>query len=177
MDKGLQLSKTALSLRNGASTLTVTPIPDEATIPSVTWRSTDPSVATVTGDGYTATVTPVKTGETQIIVTSSDGKYSATCDVKPMNISSVSFKIRDQEYTGYAIQLKATDITTTLKYGEDYIVLYYENNVKKGTAKVTLIGVNNWGGTKTVSFKIVQRNMAKHWADSAVRIAQALFGE
>lgn len=40
-----------------------------------------------------------------------------------------------------------------LKNGQDYAVLY-ENNVEMGTATATIMGINHYKGTKTVSFKI-----------------------
>ena len=43
---------------------------------------------------------------------------------------------------------------TTLKFDEDYEIVGYEKNVNKGTAKVTIIGTGEYGGMKTVSFKI-----------------------
>ena len=39
----------------------------------------------------------------------------------------------------------------------------YVKNVNKGTAKVTLRGINGFGGEKTVTFKIVQRNVNDNW--------------
>ena len=36
----------------------------------------------------------------------------------------------------------------------DFVIIGYANNIKKGTAKVTVRGVNSYSGTKTVSFKI-----------------------
>ncbi len=39
----------------------------------------------------------------------------------------------------------------------------YVGNDKKGTAKVTFIGINGFSGTKTVSFKIGTRSLAEWW--------------
>ena len=46
-----------------------------------------------------------------------------------------------------------------LKPGTDFEVIdsTYTNNVKKGTAKVTVRGLDKYAGTKTLSFKIVQK--------------------
>ena len=85
---------------------------------------------------------------------------------------------RRREYTGYAAEIDpAKDILSasitggTLTYGENYEILYYENNAKKGTAKVTFIGMGDCSGTKTVTFKITQRNVSKHWYEA---LAEAL---
>ncbi len=52
--------------------------PDNAYDPSVTWKSQDPAVASVSGDG---TVTAHKAGTTQITVTTDDGQKTAVCTV------------------------------------------------------------------------------------------------
>ncbi|MBR2762047.1 MAG: hypothetical protein IKD66_12875 [Solobacterium sp.] len=44
--------------------------------------------------------------------------------------------------------------------------------MNKGTAKVTFIGMGDFTGTKTVSFKVNQRNVASNWFE---RLAQ-VFG-
>ncbi len=43
-----------------------------------------------------------------------------------------------------------------LCYGVDYKIVGYTNNTKNGTATVTIRGCGEYGGTKTVKFKIVQ---------------------
>ena len=39
----------------------------------------------------------------------------------------------------------------------------YVKNVNKGTAKVTFRGINDFGGTKTVSFQIGKRSIEEFW--------------
>jgi len=39
----------------------------------------------------------------------------------------------------------------------------YEDNVKKGTARVTIAGKGSYGGTKTVKFRIMSKKMAWFW--------------
>ena len=58
--------------------------------------------------------------------------------------------------------------TTNLTYGNDFEVVSYSQNVKKGVAKVTFKGIGNYGGEKTVTFKITERNLADEgiwWKD------------
>lgn len=75
-------------------------------------------------------------------------------------ISSASISIPKQTYTGQAIVLDKSQITVKLKgkmiEQDQYEIVpnSYKNNVKKGTASVTVRGVNNYGGTKTVKFSI-----------------------
>ena len=64
--------------------------------------------------------------------------------------------IANQPYTGKAIKpaLKVTYNGKSLKQGTDY-TLSYANNVKVGTATVTITGIGAYSGTKTATFKIV----------------------
>ena len=47
----------------------------------------------------------------------------------------------------------------SLKEGTDYKV-FYKNNINPGAATVTVTGINNYKGTKTVSFKIIEKRDA-----------------
>ena len=76
---GVTLDKTSVELTEGdETTLTATVNPDNATNKTVTWKSSDSSVATVV-DGK---VTAVKEGTATITVTTEDGGKTATCQVK-----------------------------------------------------------------------------------------------
>ncbi len=87
------------------------------------------------------------------------------------DISKMAFKISNKEYTGRPVTIEESDITSIklgkkvqeLKLGEHYVITGYTNNVKKGTATVTLQGIGYYGGTKTVKFKITQRNIGTWW--------------
>lgn len=66
------------------------------------------------------------------------------------------------QYTGKAITPKVTtkyitgnNKTITLEEGKDYI-LSYSNNVKEGTAKLTMKGINNFTSSRTFNFKILK---------------------
>ncbi|MCR5503949.1 MAG: InlB B-repeat-containing protein [Lachnospiraceae bacterium] len=73
-------------------------------------------------------------------------------------------------YTGSGITLTDEELSGLLYTGPkkapvfltpgadgDFEVLSYTGNVKKGTAKVTLRGINGFAGTRTLSFKITQK--------------------
>ena len=67
-------------------------------------------------------------------------------------------------YTGRKITLSKDDLTVTMGRsvtltGDDYQIVGYTNNLKKGTAKVTIKGVGEYGGTKQVSFRIQSQSM------------------
>lgn len=46
---------------------------------------------------------------------------------------------------------------------DDYEIVSYSNNVKKGTATVIIKGVGNYGGTKKITFKIKSKKVGFLW--------------
>ena len=76
---GVTLKKSALTLAEGGSeTLTASVSPQNATLKTVTWKSSDPTVATVDGGG---TVTAVSEGTAIVTVRTADGGKTASCKV------------------------------------------------------------------------------------------------
>lgn len=73
-----------------------------------------------------------------------------------------------QNYTGQEICPKITVYASKadqaagkpLTEDQDYTISY-QNNIQTGTGKVQIHGLGNYGGTKTVSFKISAKNMAE----------------
>ena len=68
------------------------------------------------------------------------------------------------------VTLDANDIlqstinkTEELQFGTDFVVESYSNNFNKGSAKVTFRGIGDYGGSKTVSFKIIARDASAWW--------------
>ncbi len=92
------------------------------------------------------------------------GSVSGTFRIIPASISSAKVTIPVQVYTGKEIVLDPAVIQVELKgtplLSTDYEIVGYSNNINKGTAKVTIRGINNYGGTKTVSFKIKSKKLA-----------------
>ena len=75
---GVTLDKAELTLTEGGSeTLVATITPDNAANKTVTWTSSNPSVATVNNGEVTA----VSAGEATITVTTADGGFTDTCEV------------------------------------------------------------------------------------------------
>lgn len=73
-------------------------------------------------------------------------------------------------YTGEALTFEdeefdaAVAITVdgkTLKCGDDFIITNYQNNIKKGTMKVTITGIGEYSGTKVVKVKIGAKKLTK----------------
>ncbi len=76
---GVSLNKTELSLLTGKKeTLIATIVPDEATAKSVTWKSSNEAVATVSETGE---VTAISVGTATVTVTTVDGNKTAICEV------------------------------------------------------------------------------------------------
>jgi len=72
---GVTLNKPAMSLvERGTEALIATVAPDDATNRTVSWSSSDPAVATISG----GIVTAVKAGTAAIIVSTADGGKTAT---------------------------------------------------------------------------------------------------
>lgn len=85
------------------------------------------------------------------------------------NISKLQIVIDNQEYTGKEITLSSSAIHVYASAADKkakneianatscYQIVEYKNNMKAGTAKVTLRGIGEYGGTKTCSFKILKK--------------------
>ena len=83
---GVTLNKTMLVLYTGGSeTLKATVAPANATFKYVTWKSSNPAVATVDANGK---VTAKSIGTAAITVTTEDGGYTATCAVEVADIKN-----------------------------------------------------------------------------------------
>ena len=144
------MNKASLSLKKGESgKLTVTVSPSDATNKSVTWKSSNPSVATVSSDG---TVKAIAKGTATITVTSSDGKKTATCTVTVTDSSTPTVK------NGWYRE-----------NGKDY---WYENNVKQGTYsdKKGVVGDGTIRGREIYDPK----SNAWYWLDSVYGGAKAV---
>jgi secreted trypsin-like serine protease len=94
------------------------------------------------------------------------------------DISKATIQIANQDYTGDPVtiteQSQFKEGKVYIKIGKDTQVLTlgkdievkpgsYVKNVNRGTAKVTFRGIGDFGGTKTVSFKIGARSLSDFW--------------
>ena len=114
------------------------------------------------GTDYTVEYTDnIYVGEATITITGK-GSYTGTkvvhFNIVPCDIDTFGKidPIPDQQYTGSAITPKITvkDNQKVLTEGTHYTVAY-SNNTAVGTATVTVSGINDYKGTKTATFKIV----------------------
>ena len=85
-----------------------------------------------------------------------DGEVTRTYNIIKGDAAFTVDAIADQDYTGKAIEpaVVVKKGSTTLTKGVDYTVTY-ENNVKVGTAYVSVKGIGKYTGTQVVAFNIV----------------------
>ena len=91
--KGVQLDRTVVKLvEGGTASLYATVIPSTATNKSVTWTSSDPSIASIVSAGDMCIVTAHSAGSATITVTTDNLGKAATCEVtvEPKTIAVTS---------------------------------------------------------------------------------------
>ena len=94
------------------------------------------------------------------------GTKSCTYRLTPQSISGASVKIDRQYYIsdGVAVEPLQSDMMVTVSgvqlSDSDYEIIKYENNTKRGNAKVTLRGCGNYSGEKTITFQIVAKKIS-----------------
>lgn len=149
---GVTLDKEELMLKPGeTSTLTATVLPENAANKSVTWTSSNTSIATVDANGI---VTAKSVGTATVTVTTTDGGKTATCSVivDPITVTSVSLnKTTLSLIKGGTETLVATIIPSN---ATDQTVIWTSSNTSVATVdssgKVTAIS----GGSATITASV-----------------------
>lgn len=118
-------------------------------------------------------IIPAGTVITVTATAATNGNYTGIVSgiyrITQANISSAKITVPNQIYTGNPVTLDESQITvkikgTQLKTDQYQIVAgSYQNNIKKGTASVTIKGLDNYGGTKTVKYKIAAKGFLWWW--------------
>ena len=125
---GVDLSQSTLSMTvGGTGTLTATVTPSNATDASVTWTSSNDSVATVDQAGN---VTAVGAGSATITVTTTDGNFEASCAVTvkaaaPLASISAAGLSKTTYTAGEALSLSGLTVTATYIDGSSALVTGY----------------------------------------------------
>lgn len=105
-------------------------------------------------------------GDTITVTVTGRGNYTGTASAtyrilaKNKSISSAAVKlVNKQYYTGEKVCPTKDDLTVTIGKTvlgpDDYEIIGYTNNTAKGNASLTIKGVGEYGGTKTVKFAIL----------------------
>ncbi len=131
---GVYLNKDSSSIVIGESeVLSATVSPSNATNQSVTWSSSDTSVATVSSSGR---ISALAEGSTTITVTTADGGFTASCSVNVISsgggggeVSSAVFKLGDDGDASHADGSGAETYSET----QSGVTLSIENGVKMYT--------------------------------------------
>lgn len=91
------------------------------------------------------------------------GTTSATFKFIAADISKAAITVAPQSYTGKPVSLSKSDIAAKIGNvtldSNDYTIIGYAKNIATGSATVTIKGIGNYGGVKTVPFKIVAKSM------------------
>jgi len=95
------------------------------------------------------------------------GELTGEYRITKASLNKAKVTVEAQTYTGKAITPGYEDIkvvvngTTLTK--DDYIITGYSNNVQKGNATVTIQGIGQYGGTKSVKFTIKSKGFLWWW--------------
>lgn len=98
------------------------------------------------------------------------GSIAAEYTVRKQSFGSAKVTVKAQVYSGKEIYLDGDDLTVKigreqLVLGEDFEIVEssYKNNVSKGSAAVTIRGINNYAGNKSIKFTIKSRSIFWWW--------------
>ena len=183
--ESVSLDKTSLELtKGGTDTLTATITPNNASNKSVTWNSSNPSVATVEN----GVVTAVSAGTATITVTTVDQSKTATCEVTvtaatvsvtgvTLNKTSTSLYVGDTETLTATVApdnatnknvtwssddtsvatVDASGLVTAVSAGTATITVTTEDGAKTATCTVTVSRYSSGGGSSSSSTSLSDR--------------------
>ena len=168
---GVTLSMSTMSLEEGYScNLKATVSPSNATDKSVSWSSSNPSVATVSSDGI---VTAKGAGTATITVKTNDGNKTATCSVTVISakvpVTGISLNETSHSLSaGWTFYLhetitpsNATDKSVTWSSSNPSVATVNSGAVTakgRGTAIITVI-TNDGGKTATCTVTVTGSNI------------------
>ena len=145
---GVSLNKSSLTLSEGeTATLTATVTPSNATDKTVTWSSSNTSVATVSSSGV---VTAKSIGSATITVTTKDGNKTATCNVTVVvPVSGVS--LDQTSLTMIPGDTQTLTATVTPSNASDKTVTWTSSNTSVATVSSSGVVTAKTGGSATIT--------------------------
>ena len=174
--ESIQLDQTEKSLMTGESfTLIPSVSPENATIKDVLWTSDNEAVATVDNTG---TVKALSAGKATITAKTFDGDFQAACTVTvtspEISVDTLTVTVGDAYCDGkeQTPEVTVKNGDTLLTLDKDY-KLTYSNNIKPGTATVTVTGMGSYTGSREITFQILEKS--HKWSSwKTVKAATAL---
>jgi uncharacterized protein YjdB len=168
---GVTLSQATMSLQTGGSGMLVAAVqPSNATNKNVTWSSSNPGVAGISGSGAAVTINANAAGAATITVTTSDGGKTAQCSV---TVVSQNIPVTGVSLSQTTMSLQtggAGGLTATIQPGNatNQAVTWTSSNnavatvggvglgttvaaVGAGTATITVTANDTTNGTKTAT--------------------------
>lgn len=159
---GVNISKDKDTITmGGTGTLTANVLPATATDQTVTWTSSNTGVATVSGTGLSATVTPVAAGDATIKVKTTDGGFEKTCDIHvkaaaapTLTATPTSIDVDEKAYT------KTVDIKSNAAWkaeveaGKPWVKVATADASGTGDKKITLNIEANTSAARTAKLTI-----------------------
>ena len=183
---GVTLDENSIEMNIGDNkTLTATVLPADATDKSVTWSSSDKSVATVSNGKVTA----LAAGSATVTVKTNDGNFTATCSVtvkKPvipvtgvkLNITSLNLKVGDEVPLVATVQpSNATDKSVTWTSSKQSVATVLNGKVKAVAAGSATVTVKTNDGNFTATCSVTVKNPVIPVTDISVSPESAVLKE
>lgn len=169
---------------NTSFVLSATVLPENTYNKTITWKSSDESVATVDKDGK---VTSHKTGTCKIIATASDGKTTAECTVKvfvmaekvTLNSTSLTMQ-KGQTFTFKATVLpeNTSEKTVTWSSSDETVATVDKNGkmttLEAGTAVIRATNTDGIYGECTVTVKVNSTSISLDKKEAVLYLGETL---
>lgn len=137
-------------------------------------------------NGHTANVIITLTGADYVVdaADTEQAKQTFAFTINSRLISETRISLKPdkiQYFSQYGTKPDKDDLSVTYKgtevSGEEYDIISYSKNDKKGSATLIVEGKGQYGGTKKVTFKIKARGIQTNLAEALEKIMSALMGQ
>jgi uncharacterized protein YjdB len=151
---GVSLDKDELTLDVGASSqLTASVLPSNASNKALTWRSSNPSVVSISYQGNVATLSAKDAGEATIVVETTEGGFKAECKVK-VNAVVTSITLPTTSVTiEFGKTYDLSDVTILPADAADKTLEWSSSNTTIATVTAGIVKAGKTEGTTTITVK------------------------